>query len=195
MRERLLHIAFQLPRILKYKLLSSNRRVDGKPILNSPCLMSGLGEIKIAKNVSLGVKSSPFFYNTYIYLEARSLNAKIKIEEGVFINNNASIIADHKTIHIKKNTLIGFNCSIIDSDFHSLNPSERTNGTQKTASVVIEENVFIGNNVTILKGVTIGENAVVANGAIVTKDVSANTVVGGVPAKVIKQINEANSKS
>ena len=53
----------------------------------------------------------------------------------------------------------------------------------------IEKNVWIGSNSTILPGVTIGKNAVVAAGAVVTKDVSENTVVGGVPARIIKTIN------
>ena len=52
----------------------------------------------------------------------------------------------------------------------------------------IENKVWLGANVTILPGVTIGEGAIVAAGAVVTKDVAARTIVGGVPAKVIKKI-------
>lgn len=50
--------------------------------------------------------------------------------------------------------------------------------------------MWVGSNATILQGVTIGDNAVVAAGAVVTKDVAANTVVGGVPARFIKNIND-----
>lgn len=50
------------------------------------------------------------------------------------------------------------------------------------------KNVWVGSNSTILQGVTIGDNAVVGAGAVVTKDVPANVVVGGVPAKIIKKI-------
>ena len=50
------------------------------------------------------------------------------------------------------------------------------------------KNVWVGSNSTILQGVTIGDNAVVGAGAVVTKDVEANTIVGGVPAKLIKRI-------
>jgi acetyltransferase-like isoleucine patch superfamily enzyme len=53
----------------------------------------------------------------------------------------------------------------------------------------IGKKVWLGANVTILQGVTIGENAIVAAGAVVTKDVPANAIVGGVPAKVIKMID------
>ena len=53
---------------------------------------------------------------------------------------------------------------------------------------MLGKNVWIGSNSTILQGVTIGDNSIVAAGAVVTKDVPANTIVGGVPAQTIKQI-------
>jgi acetyltransferase-like isoleucine patch superfamily enzyme len=53
----------------------------------------------------------------------------------------------------------------------------------------IGKRVWLGANVTVLQGVTIGENAIVAAGAVVTKDVPANTIVGGVPAKILKTID------
>lgn len=55
-------------------------------------------------------------------------------------------------------------------------------------ALVLGKNVWIGSNAIILQGVTIGDNAVVAAGAVVTKDVAPNTVVGGVPAKLMKII-------
>ena len=56
--------------------------------------------------------------------------------------------------------------------------------------VLIDKNAWLGANSTILPGVTVGKNAVIAAGAVVTKDVPANTVVAGVPAKIIKKIGE-----
>ena len=69
---------------------------------------------------------------------------------------------------------------------HGLRPEARSH--TYPAPIVLGRNVWIGSNATILQGVTIGDNAVVAAGAVVTKDVAANTVVGGVPAKFIKSI-------
>lgn len=57
------------------------------------------------------------------------------------------------------------------------------------APIHIGKNVWIGSNATILAGVSIGDGAIVAAGAVVTKNVPPNTIVGGVPAKVIKEIN------
>lgn len=67
-----------------------------------------------------------------------------------------------------------------------MNPQERKILDLK--SVTIQRNVWIGANAIILPGVTVGENSVIAAGAVVTKDVPPNTVVGGTPAMVIKEI-------
>lgn len=69
---------------------------------------------------------------------------------------------------------------------HGMKPEDRP--TTYPAPIVLGKNVWVGSNATILQGVTIGDNSVVAAGAVVTKDVPADTVVGGVPAKVIKKI-------
>ena len=67
-----------------------------------------------------------------------------------------------------------------------IEPDKRAGMTY--APIHIGKNVWIGANATVLAGVTIGDGAIVAAGAVVTKDVAPNTVVGGVPAKVIKKI-------
>ena len=106
----------------------------------------------------------------------------IRIGKNVFINHACTFL-DLGGITIEDDVLIGPKVSIITEN-HPINPDERK--VLDVKSVLIKRNVWIGANATILPGVTIGENSVVAAGAVVTKDVSANTVVAGIPAKVIK---------
>ena len=107
----------------------------------------------------------------------------------VIIGNNNFI--NGAFISASKKVVIGNNCKfgpytmIFDSDFHDISDHNMEGGK---AEVIIEDNVWLGARSTVLKGVTIGTGSIVAVGAVVTKDVPPNTIVGGVPAKVIKQI-------
>lgn len=108
----------------------------------------------------------------------------IQLGKNVFINHACTFL-DLGGIVIEDDVLIAPKVSIITEN-HPVNPKERKILDLK--SVTIKRNVWIGANATILPGVTVGENSVIAAGAVVTKDVPANTVVGGVPAKFIKKI-------
>ena len=112
----------------------------------------------------------------------------IHIGNHVYINTGCTM-QDQGGIYIGDGTLIGHHCMIatLNHDFapehrHDLHP----------LPVRIGNNVWIGANVTILPGVSIGDNAVVAAGAVVTKDVPANMLVAGIPAKAIRHINAEN---
>ena len=120
----------------------------------------------------------PPFYTDY--------GKNITVGKGVFINEGCCF-QDQGGIEIGDNALIGQQVVIATLD-HDLAPDKRAN--MIPAPVKIGNNVWIGAHATILAGVTIGDNAVVAAGAVVTKDVPANVVVGGVPAKIIKKIGE-----
>ena len=108
----------------------------------------------------------------------------IKIGKRVFINAGCKF-QDQGSITIGDDVLIGHNCVIATLN-HSMDPDKRADMT--AAPVKICDKVWIGANVTILQGVTIGEGAIVAAGAVVNKDVPARTVVGGIPAKVLKTL-------
>ena len=69
---------------------------------------------------------------------------------------------------------------------HPENPAERRGLILKP--VTVKKNAWIGAGTTLLPGVTVGENAIVAAGAVVSRDVPANTIVGGIPAKVLKTL-------
>ena len=109
----------------------------------------------------------------------------ITIGKNVFINHACSFL-DMGGITIEDHVLIGPRVNVVTEN-HPLDPPDRR--ALITQPVVIKRNAWIGAGATILPGVTIGENAVVAAGAVVSKDVPANTVFGGVPAKFIKTIN------
>lgn len=110
----------------------------------------------------------------------------IIVGEGVFINACCHF-QDHGGVCIGDGCQIGHNVVFATLN-HGLSPEDRK--TTYPATIVLGKNVWVGSNATILQGVTIGDNAVVAAGAVVTKDVAANTVVGGVPARFIKNIND-----
>jgi acetyltransferase-like isoleucine patch superfamily enzyme len=109
----------------------------------------------------------------------------IQIGKNVFVNH-ACTFMDRGGITLEDNVLIGPKVNLITTN-HPLDPTQR----RATVShpIVIGKNVWVGANTTILAGVTVGENSVIAAGAVVTKDVPPNTIVGGVPAKIIKSIN------
>ncbi len=108
----------------------------------------------------------------------------IRIGKNVFINHACTFL-DLGGITIEDGAMIGPKVSLI-SENHPVNPATRK--TLELKPIVIKRNAWIGTNAVILHGVTVGENSVVAAGAVVTSDVPDNTVVGGVPAKIIKTI-------
>ena len=110
----------------------------------------------------------------------------ITVGQKVFINSGCCF-QDQGGITIGDGTLIGHQVVLATLN-HDLNPDKRASMTAQP--VVIGRNVWIGAHATVLPGVTIGDNAVVAAGAVVTKDVAENTVVAGVPAKIIKKIEK-----
>jgi acetyltransferase-like isoleucine patch superfamily enzyme len=110
----------------------------------------------------------------------------IVLEKGVMqfeggIVNSDSILVCAKLIKIGKGTVIGCEVEILDSDFHHIQED-----SENTKPVIIGSNVWVGDRAIILKGVIIGSGSVIACGAVVTKNVPENTLVAGIPAKVIK---------
>ena len=110
----------------------------------------------------------------------------ITIGNGVFINADCKF-QDQGGIVIEDGALIGHGVVLATLN-HDFDPEKRQQ--LHPAPIHIGKGVWIGSNAVVTAGVTIGDHAVVAAGAVVTKDVPADTIVGGVPAKVIRRIDE-----
>jgi acetyltransferase-like isoleucine patch superfamily enzyme len=108
----------------------------------------------------------------------------IRLGKNVFINHACSFL-DLGGITLEDGVMLGPRVNLT-SENHPLDPGDRT--TLLPGPIVIQRNAWIGAGATVLPGVTVGENAVVAAGAVVSRDVPANTVVAGVPAKVVKAL-------
>lgn len=110
----------------------------------------------------------------------------IHVGENFFANFNLTIL-DEAEVRIGDNAFIGPNVSIYTA-CHPLDAGERNSGVQWARPVTVGHNVWIGGGATLLPGVTVGDGAVIGAGAVVTRDVAANTVVGGNPARLIRRI-------
>ncbi len=167
MRELIfLSIANHLPRI---KFLDYGRfilyklaglRIAGKALIFGPLIIRPIG---CAKNITIGNRT---FINTYVRFGCP-----------------------------KDPVTIGSNCQIgpnvmFETTEHDLSYHPTTGRGTITRPILVEDEVWIGAGAIILSGVTIGRGSVVAAGAVVNKDVLPRTLVGGVPAKEIKKIEQ-----
>lgn len=165
MRELIfLTLANHLPRLkisdkIRFKLLRrAGMKINGRCMILSPL---GIRPVGGAKNIEIG--------------------------KGTFINTDVRFgVPDGKVI-IGENVLIGGRVSF-ETVSHPTNYTPGKQRSRTTGSIVVENDVWIGAGVIVIQGVTIHRGAIVAAGSVVTKDVEANTIVGGVPAKFIKNV-------
>ncbi|MGN0743563.1 MAG: DapH/DapD/GlmU-related protein [Candidatus Fimadaptatus sp.] len=136
-------------------------------------------------------KANPLGYNTPCVFRMNN-GGSISIGKRVGIYNSV-FVSYGEPISIGDYTLIGGGCKFYTTDFHPLSPALRRQGDlehAKTGRIVIGENAFIGAGTTVLKGVSIGNNAVIGACSVVTRDIPANEIWGGNPARFIKRIEE-----
>jgi acetyltransferase-like isoleucine patch superfamily enzyme len=161
-------------------------RIFGMPIIQK---YKG-STIEIGANVEMRSwrSTNPLVPYHPVVLSTRTAAARIEIGFSVGLASARVIAAT--SIIIRDRTMLGSNCTIVDTDFHPLQPEERQKDIRggKTAPILIEEDVFIGMNSMILKGVTIGKGSVVGAASVVVKDVPPGSIVAGNPARIIGQI-------
>lgn len=147
--------------------------------------LNSSNDISSARNLLSEIIGNKIDESTTVFVPFHTNFGKFtSIGKHVFINHACSFL-DMGGITIEDHVLIGPRVNLVTEN-HPLDPADRR--ALITKPIIIKKNAWIGAGATILPGVTIGEHAVVAAGAVVSKDVARSTVVGGVPAKFIKNI-------
>lgn len=184
-------IKYFYDQIVNLYILRINR-VDneGGLTINGRILIQNQGSIKIKNNVKINSNyaANPIGGQGLTSFMVKK-DAELVIESNSGISNTA--ICAFKSIYIGPNVLIGGDCKIYDTDFHSIRYDNRiieNDSNIKVAPVSIEEGSFIGGGSIILKGVRIGKFSVVGAGSVVTRDVPDNEIWAGNPARFIKKI-------
>lgn len=136
---------------------------------NPKSVLYNLGQITLGNNcrVHIGAK----LYN----------EGEINIGNNTYINPGSLIIIKNK-LTIGSGCAISWGVTIMDDDLHSI-----TNKSEDKGEIIISDNVWVGADCKVLKNVCIGEGAVIAAGSIVTKNIPANCLAAGIPARMIKE--------
>ncbi|GJQ63103.1 MAG: N-acetyltransferase [Melioribacteraceae bacterium] len=156
-------------------------------------------EKKNINNVKMGKDVKIFdFVNLYgcSIDDGSKVGTFVEIQKGATIGKNCKISSHTficEGVHIGDGVFVGHNVTFInDRNPRSVNPdgSMQTEADWTLEETFIEDNVSVGSSSTIMCGVRVGKNALIGAGAVVTKDVPPNAVVAGVPAKIIRYIDE-----
>ena len=142
--------------------------------------------LKYLKEEILGKAGSGFFIIEKPFRCDYGYN--IEIGDNFFANYNF-VVLDVGKVRIGNNVQIAPNVGLYTAG-HPLHPDSRNSGYEYGIDITIGDNVWIGGSVCVMPGVTIGDNAVIGAGAVVTKDIPANAIAAGNPAKVIRYITE-----
>ena len=169
--------------------ISKEFKSFGKESYIEPINLVGGKYISIGCKSIIGVRTNLTAWDKYGH---DNFHPQIIIGDNVAIGDESHITAINR-IEIGNNVLTGKRITITDnshgkSDYNTLLISPRLRPLYSEGPVIIEDGVWLGDKVTILPNVRIGRNAIIGANAVVTKDIPANCVAGGIPAKVIKVI-------
>ena len=152
---------------------------------------------KNINNVKLGKDVKIYdFVNLYgcTIDDGTKVGTFVEIQKNAFIGKNCKISSHTficEGVHIEDNVFVGHNVTFINDKLpRSVNEdgSMQTDNDWKVVETYIKKGASIGSSSTIMCGVTVGENSIIGAGAVVTKDVPANSIVVGVPAKIIRRL-------
>ncbi|MEN9918139.1 MAG: hypothetical protein RL662_575 [Bacteroidota bacterium] len=177
-------------RIYTYWVTTKFKHFDDSSVFIFPITILGEKYISVGKNVTIGSRTILTAWDNY---ENIKFNPQITIGDNVSIGEDCHITAINK-IEIGDNVLMGKKITITDnahgkseSEALALSPIKRPLFSK--GSVIIESGVWIGDKVTILGGVKIGKNCIIGANSVVTSNIPENCVVGGIPAKILKNLN------
>lgn len=174
-------------RLKKKYIIFTFRKKNGKGI-SKKINLKNENYIVVGNNCNIGDNSHLLCYNKYLDQE---FSPKLEIGDNFHATRQLTIQCCNE-VQIGKNVLIGSNVFIIDYNHGGYIPNEDKGyigNRLESKRIIIEDNTWIGQNAIILPGVTIGKGAIVGAGAVVTKNVPPYSVVGGNPARIIKNVS------
>lgn len=140
----------------------------------------------VGNNNSIKIGNGCGFEGGVLWIEGS--NNEIILEDKVKVMNASfAAIEDNQSIHVGSDSLFSYDVEIRTSDSHSIIDTTTNRRINKPGSITIGRHVWIGAKSSILKGTTIGDNSIIGTRSIVTKDIPANSIAAGSPARVIKE--------
>ncbi len=171
--------------VYKYSFSKKFASIAGRPLVWGMWNVIVYGpNIHIGKNVVMvGANGSNTNLTTVCY---NGYEGSIKIGDNVLVMNGVRISSASEVI-IGDDCMLANFCYLTDADWHDV--YDRRSSPGKTAPIILEKGVWIGDSAIICKGVRIGENSIVGAGSVVRKDIPPNTVVIGNPAQAVKTLD------
>ena len=152
-----------------------------------PSGSGGRVRVRLYRMLGIGVGRETIIAGPITFAGSGNAPSQLRMGSGCFINSNVYIDAS-AAVTLGDGVYMGHHVMVVTSG-HAIGRAARRAGTLERAPVTVGDGAWLGARATLLPGVTIGAGAVVAAGAVVTKDIPPHTVVGGVPARVIRALD------